>query len=78
MTTMTGNGTVLARRLRACLHILRGRPVVHGFRNVEGAWTDDGHPRVIFTACTFAAGFTVNGVPAVEIADKHGEVKAGP
>lgn len=70
-------GGELAARLRACWHILRGRRVVYGIRVGGGAWSSGGG-RVVFTGCTFAAGFTVDGVPAVEIASRRGDVDAKP
>lgn len=68
---------VLAGRLRACWHILRGRRVMYHVNVSGGEWSDRGWQRdLVFVDCWFAPGFKVNGRPCVELQGRFGDVRA--
>lgn len=67
---------VLASRLRACWHILRGRRVVYHVNISGGVWEDSGWQRdLVFVDCRHLAGFQFNGIPAVELEDRFGDLR---
>jgi hypothetical protein len=68
-------GTVLSGKLRACWHIFRGRRVIYGMGITDGAFTEHGwRTDLVFVVCRFLAEFTVNGIPALELRNRAGDV----
>jgi hypothetical protein len=65
---------VLAGKFRACWHILRGRCVIYGITITGGAFESAGSADLVFIACRYVAEFTVNGIPALELRNRSGDV----
>jgi hypothetical protein len=67
--------TVLYGKLRACWHIFRGRRVIYGMGITDGSFTEHGwRTDLVFVDCRYVAEFTVNGIPALELRTRSGDV----
>jgi len=67
--------TVLSGKLRACWHIVRGRRVIYGLGISDGDFTEHGwRTDLVFVDCRYVAEFTVNGIPALELRNRSGDV----